>query len=69
MSHNIMCGLLFAGKPVFTRYGEEGALAGFTALLQVLAASAANRGDSIQSIRSAAGSEHAAHHANAHLSF
>jgi First Longin domain of FUZ, MON1 and HPS1 len=40
-----------AGKPVFTRYGDEGALAGFTALLQALAAFAADRGDSIQSIR------------------
>ena len=36
---------------MFTRYGDEGALAGFTALLQALAAFAADRGDSIQSIR------------------
>lgn len=46
---------------MFTRYGEEGALAGFTALLQALAAFAANLGDSIQSIRSAADGVHAAH--------
>ena len=41
---------------MFTRYGDEGALAGFTALLQALAAFAADRGDSIQSIRSVAAS-------------
>lgn len=40
-----------AGKPLFTRHGEEGALASFMALIQALAAFAADRGDAIQSIR------------------
>lgn len=40
-----------AGKPVFTRHGEEGELAGFTALVQALVSFARDRGDSIRTIR------------------
>lgn len=50
--HSHLFVITAAGKPVFTRHGEESALAGLTALTQALFSFAIDRGDSIRSIRS-----------------
>ncbi|WIA40971.1 hypothetical protein OEZ86_004619 [Tetradesmus obliquus] len=42
--------LTAAGKPVFSRHGDEQALAGFMAVIQALVSVVADQGDSIQSI-------------------
>jgi hypothetical protein len=39
-----------AGKPIYSRYGDETALAGFTASLAALAAFVADRGDALRSV-------------------
>ena len=42
-----------AGKPVFTLHGEEGALAGFTALIQAVVSVVRGTGDTLQTVRCA----------------
>jgi hypothetical protein len=42
-----------AGKPIYSRYGDETALAGFTASLAALAAFVADRGDALRTVHTA----------------
>lgn len=48
---------MHAGRPVFTAHGAEHALAGFMAIINAMMSFVKDRGDALQSIRSA--SEHA----------